>query len=316
MNTNPLNIQSIYRIHSIDSDTHQGEERQKRRTRYQGREWMENEQDEIGLLPVAPVAETKKELYPDVPEAALQLFQTLTTLEEKLAQLCFFETKAFYEPHFQKEAESMILSSQVGGLFFSEGELRREEFLIRHYQKISKTPLLFAHSFALSLSYFFPYLEKSAAFEKLQFSEIGRKMAEEIAALGVRVQLDDERLTPSQQAAFRYGVKQGHGIVGSLKTAIKSVKSFIPISSSSQPLFSDHKIQDAVGRKNLTFLILNEEEDLREQLLKWYQEHYDALLIQGSPQECFRILKELLLAGKIREELIDMRILKILSIKV
>src|ERR1700733_13368422 len=116
--------QHINRIQPIDSDCKDDDQREgrKRRVLYQGRAWAEAEAD-LPLQPSIPQnpppARTRRGsagVYADrvLLERAQVLFNQLTTIEEKAAQLCFLVTEAVYDETIQHEVELLIQTWQIG----------------------------------------------------------------------------------------------------------------------------------------------------------------------------------------------------------
>ncbi|MFZ0565938.1 MAG: hypothetical protein WAM28_07125, partial [Chlamydiales bacterium] len=110
-------------------DSHQQGRNKKKRVLYQGRSWIEKEED----LPVQPSRSSSNSpaaekgasgrVYADqvLLEQAQRLFRRLMTLEEKVSQLCFLETQSIYDTQLQHDVELLIQTWQIGGLLFKAG---------------------------------------------------------------------------------------------------------------------------------------------------------------------------------------------------
>jgi len=135
--------QHINRIQPVDGDRadDQPDERKRRRVLYQGRAWAETEEE----LPVQPAQATLSTPTKGKPrtsagifanplllERAQALLRLMTTLEEKVAQLCFYETDAVYDAALQHEVELLIQTWQIGGVLFKKGDYKRQSYLIEN----------------------------------------------------------------------------------------------------------------------------------------------------------------------------------------
>lgn len=325
--------QFIDRIDPIDKDRSddQQDERKKRRVLYQGRAWAETEED----LPVQPTQpkppycskqRVSMGVYADrvLLERATALLSQMTTLEEKIAQLCFYETEAVYDAEKQHEIELLIQTWQFGGILFKRGEYKREAYLIERYQEISKTALLIANDFLHGLSF---YLQGDTLIvEELpeqRLSDLGKAVMVQNRRLGVHIQLDQEReekkinLSEKQSQGFRRGVREARGIVGKERIDPTKKNRVLP-SKGNFPLLdrSELQIQEMIGYKTLTFFdVTKQKEELEGTLLQAFRDNFDLFLLKGNIGEAIRTLCKLVRTGKIREEELDKRIMKILIIK-
>src|ERR1700722_315453 len=128
---------NLNRIQPVDPDQQDDQkEGKKRRVVYQGRAWAEAEED-LPLQPSIPktpppsrMRKSSTGVYADrvLLERAQTLFNQLTTIEEKAAQLCFLETEAVYDAAIQHENELLIQTWQFGGILFHKGEDRRQAY--------------------------------------------------------------------------------------------------------------------------------------------------------------------------------------------
>ncbi len=328
----------INRLEPIEGehfDDDQQDDRKRRRVLYHGRAWTEKDED----LPVQPTHNTttlskedKKRAsavaYADriYVERAQALLRQMTTLEEKVAQLCFYENEAIYNAPMQQEVELLIQTWQIGGVLFKKGEYKREAYLIERYQSVSKTALLIANDFFHGLSF---YLQgdqlPTEELSEQRYSDLGKAVMVQNRSLGVHIQFDQERigkklpLSPKQAQAFRRGIRLAQGIVG--KDTIEPKENTRMKSHSAKSSFlileqSGVQVQETVGFKTLAFFDATQQTlDLEEQLLSAFNEHFDVFLLSSNIAEAIRILCRLVRAGKIREVELDRRIMKVLTIK-
>lgn len=329
---NPL----IGPIDPIDKDRSedQPDEQKKRRVLYQGRAWAEAEEEELPVQPTQPrppytsksKASTRVCADRVLLERAAALLRQMTTLEERAAQLCFYETEAVYDVPMQHAIELLIQTWQFGGILFKKGEYKREVYLIERYQEISKTPLLIANDFLHGLSF---YLQGDTLFpEELpeqRLSDLGKAVMVQNRRLGVHIQFDQERgekrtihLSEKQAEGFRRGIREARGIVGKERTDSKNESRALPANGSFPLLDSPElQIQEMIGYKTVAFFdgTREKEEELEMTLLQAFEDHFDLFLLKGNIGEAIRALCKLVRAGKISEEELDKRIMKILTIK-
>lgn len=328
--------QHINRIQPIDKDhsDDQNDERKRRRVLYQGRAWAEAE-EELPVQPTHSVSTPPKDkrrssagVYADrvLLDRAQALLRRMTTLEEKAAQLCFLETDAIYDTALQHEVELLIQTWQIGGILFKKGEYKRQAYLIERYQEVSKTALLIANDFLHGLSF---YLQGDRLPEvelpEQRFSDLGKAVMVQNRRLGVHVQFDQERtltklpLSPKQAQGFRRGIREALGIVA--KEKAEPIENKLEKSHTSKGGFpilerSHLQVQETIGFKTLTFFDATKAKGpLEEELHTAFDDHYDIFLVRGNLSEAIRSLCKLVRTGKIREDELDRRIMKILIIK-
>lgn len=333
--TNPFEkISHLGPVEGDRDDTHE-DGRRRRKVLYRGRSWSESER-ELPLHPNPSSEETtkaKQELHLDriLFERAKHLFARLITLEEKIAQLIFCQTLAEYDQAEQLAQEELIRRWQIGGLLFTSGEFKREAYLIEHYQKISKTPLLVGNDFSHGLSFYFqgkPHLENFQAKMTLQrYCDIGKAVMGQNRHLGVHFQMGQDRTTSKTQIsldlnqlkAFLKGVRDATGIVGRL----------IEGTLSSSTLFSAHLEYAGSGELNTLFLQQNQvHERVGHRSLKLYDfspdKKYDdlievikggkcdAILMDKNIPQAIMAIKSAVENGEITEEAIDGAVMRIL----
>ncbi len=297
------------RVQPVDPDRQEGDQRdgKKKRVQYQGRAWAESEED-LALQPTIPQpvpqpATTRREpsgVYADrvLLDRAHRMFQKLTTVEEKAAQLCFLVTDAVYDAHMQREVELLIQTWQIGGILFHKGEYRRQAYLVERYQQVSKTPLLMANDFRHGLSFYLQgdELPKDPISEQ-HFSDLGKAVMAQNRRLGIHVQFDRARgshsieMSEEQAKAFRKGVRNAHGIVGKEKSVMQH-ESCAPTAKGGFPLlttkdgspFTEYQVQETISFKTLTFFdaAAIETEHLETELLGAFKQLYDVFLFSGN----------------------------------
>lgn len=333
-----------YRVQAIDSDANEDQKGKKRRVQHLGREWEEAENRDIPVKPSVPASLTQTcpasaGGYADrkLLERAHRLFDQLTTLEERIAQLCFLVTDAIYDTQIQREVEMAIQTWQLGGILFQRGEYRRQAYLVERYQEISKTALLFANDYLHGLSF---YLQGDSLpghfFSEQHISDVGKAVMVQNRRLGVQIQFDRERgrvdIDEAQAKAFRSGIRRAHGIVGKEKATYHHgshpINRLLPhfVSARMAPLsereesgafYSDYQVQETIGFKSLTFFEVPclEKGRLEEALLVAFLQIYDVFLISQNHIEVIRLIARMIHSGKIREEILNRHVMKVLIIK-
>ncbi len=335
MISGPQYSQEIPPIQPVDQEhtDDQPDERKRRQVLYQGRAWAERE-DELHVQPQTPSSPPLVKsrgsagVYADrvLFERAQALLCQMAMLEEKVAQLCILETDAVYDAAQQHAVELMIQTWQMGGVLFRKGNYKRQSYLIERYQEISKTALLIANDFLHGLSFYLqgdqlPGLE----LPEQRYSDLGKAVMVQNRSLGVHVQFDQERalskfpMTPKQLQGFRRGIREAQGIVAREKgeqmenkfEKSHSAKGGFPILQRSHM-----QVQETIGFKNLTFFdTAKVEGSLEDKVLAAFESSYDVFLAQDNLPDVIRILCKLVRSGKIREEELDRRIMKVLIIK-
>ncbi|MFN0065711.1 MAG: hypothetical protein ACKVOH_05695 [Chlamydiales bacterium] len=252
-------------------------------------------------------------------------------MEEKVAQLCFYQTEAVYDTSNQQHVELLIQAWQIGGLLFTKGQYRRQAYLVERYQELSKTLLLVGNDFLHGLSFYFegedlPDLNQPGLEKK--FSDLGKAVMVLNRRLAVHFQFDKERegrrlpITDEQTKAFRKGVREAHGIVGRQKNeqptkvipshTLQRTSSF---ASNIGNLISNKVAQELIGVKTLNFLDLTSNRVYEEKLVKAFKEPYDAFLFSSNIQDAIRMICRAVKMGRISEAEIDRRVMKILILK-
>lgn len=337
----------INRVERVDADPQEEDQnnRKKRRVLYQGRAWSEEEEKNLPVQPSSSeaAAVTPQPEHPSVGvfadhvllERAQELFKHLTTLEEKVAQLCFLATDAVYNARIQHDVELLIQAWQIGGILFQKGNYRRQAYLIERYQEVSKTPLLISNDFLHGLSFYLQGDSLPKEISKKHYSDLGKAVMNQNRRLGVHIQFDRERgyskieMEEGQAKAFRKGIREAQGIVGKEKAFRQqekyafSAKNAHPLlsavneSSKISNLFSNYQIQETIGFKTLTFFDGTNvnKASLEKALYQAFLTHYDVFLLSGNITEAIRAIMRLVHAGKISEEMIDRHVMKALIIK-
>ncbi len=302
--------QNTYRIDPISDrpDDQLGEQDRRRRARYQGRSWKEKKEDKLSVDTKVMQTPQKagKGVYADGAclDKAQEMFEKLTTLEEKVAQLCFYQTDAVYDVDVQNHVELLIQAWQIGGLLFRRGDYRRQGYLIEQFQKMTKTFLLVGNDFLHGLSFYYqddaiPQVgEKSVQ----KFSDLGKAVMGFNRQLKVHFQFDQERssdhITMKEEylKAFRRGIRQASGLIARAQLPQRA-------------------LQEYVGVKTLTFCDLTEQEITRDKLLNALKDHYEIFLCGENIQEVIGTITNAIRYGKLREKELDRLVMKVLILK-
>ena len=342
----PGSFDKVHRIQPVFGDTDESDLRdgsRKRQVRYQGRSWTESEDDLPMQLktinqPQNALIEDKLPIYADVDSyrAAKKILEKLNTIEEKIAQLCFFYTQALYEQGKLLEAEELISKQWIGGLIFGSGEYRRQTDLIEHYQTLSKIPLLIGNDFHHGLSLFF---QGSSSFkessEDRHYYDLGKVIILQNLRMGVHFQLDrsylishPETLEGTQRNAFCKGIRAANGVVGKCHAADLPKRSSEFLSKVSFDFKSigksqlnavpyENHIQEVVGLKTVEFFLIQDLDLLKsEEGIKHLFTHSKELfLFETGITEAIALLSAAVKRGWINKAEIDKRLFKILITK-
>ncbi len=348
----PSPYEKASRIQPVDNerDDDHREHKRKKKVLYNGRAWFESEEDD---LPVhskmekrrAPVdgKKSSRELFADqmLIEKAKRLFDHLTTQEEKIAQLFFYQTEAIYDPVILKGLEELVQTWQIGGFLFSKGDYKRQSYLIEHVQELSKTKLLIGNDFLHGLSFYFQGTLPLDTFQQRmtaqRYSDLGKAVMVQNRRLGVHFQLDHERVLRSEDAsipmdeiqikAFRKGIREAYGVVGkeqatlscSHATKERRIKKSSRIGPFISPIFDHQQIQETVGVRTLSFCDLStaqNKSELAQRLIEGFRNpSVEAFLLPDSIPTAIRILSVAIREGKISEAELDRQVMKILILK-
>jgi hypothetical protein len=314
-------------------------EHQKKKSFYQGRAWTESEED-LPMQQIVP-KEAKQErpamgMYCDqlILERAKKYFDCLTTLEDRIAQLCFFEIEANYNEERQYQTELMIQKGELGGILFTNGDYKRQSYLIEHFQSLAKVPLLMGNDFEHGLSFYFQ-ADLPLSFpemEERRLSDLGKAVMVQNRKMGVHFQFDRQRsekkfsLAEAQSRAFRKGIRDAHGIVGWERTverkpfSLSSKKTIPPLSLLLGPLmtsvFGVDQVQDTVGVRTLNFLDFTRNDFIEELfIIDAFKSSHDAFLLSNNVATVIEKIAKAVRQGKIKEEELERRVMKILILK-
>jgi len=216
-----------------DQENREQKEKKERQVIYQGRAWVQKEkEDQFSAQELYPSfvdedeKRKKKNLYvdPDIVSRAQYLLSQFDTLEEKVAQLLFYETEASYHPEWQQELEKYVAKWQISGILFTKGGFQRQSSLTEYYQKQSRLPLLIGNDFFHGLS-FYDQKEQdmSTHMSPQRLLDLGKAVTIQNRQLGVHFQIDqrsyvDEEIgiTGQQIRSFREGIRLARGMVGTI----------------------------------------------------------------------------------------------------
>ncbi len=323
----------MQRVQPTDGDRQEEDARdgKKKKVQYQGRAWEETE-EELPFQPHTPEKNPAKSertgVYADraLLERAQALFQKLTTLDEKAAQLFFLVTDAIYDTDLQRDVELLIQAWQIGGILFHKGEYRRQAYLIEHYQQLSKTALLFANDFKHGLSFYLQGDPFPNSPSQQHYNDLGKAVTVQNRRLGVQIQFDRERgeaglpMTEEEAKAFRLGIRNAHGIVGKEKIALPEsspTKSGINILSFQEGAFQNGQVQETINFKTFTFFDATStpSENLEKELLTAFKQLYDVFLCSTNISDAISTLVSLVDSGKLSDAALDRHVMKALIIK-
>jgi len=303
-----------YRIEPMRDATDEQQRRGDSRSIYKGRQWRPKQERCLFLSPksMRSIAQTEVPLDPKALAKAKQMLESMTTLEEKVAQLCLCQTEALYDTDTQHRIESLVLGWQIGGLVFQEGELRRQGYLVDHYQELSKTPLLIGNDFLHGLSFYFSQEDIALSRQEDRFNELGKAITGLNRSLHVHFQFDQERQldTFTNQdicaQAFRKGVREARGLVA------RSIPEPKYLLHAHAKRFSD----TFSPIKTLHVLDLVHEVFNEAQLLEALRKGYHMFLEkEDNIERVMTLLHAALIKGKLSERELDKYVLRLLYLK-
>lgn len=331
----------IHHAHSIYKDRHDDEEQdnsKKRKSKYLGRLWKTEEDDEIGVQPTPATSEKtrppRETLYTSrqILEKAEKLFAQLTTLEEKIAQLVFCVTESVYDVAKQHELELLIQAWQIGGILFTKGDYKRQCYLIERYQELTKTTLLIGNDFLHGLTFYF---EDKLPNVVDHFSDLGKTIMAQNRSAGIHFQLINLRksqeapfpLNDKKRLYFRSGIRAAHGISAQealefnspVNSATSTPYQFHALNGAPVATFNERHVQELLGNKTLYFSDLShleESDDLKNAILEFFKKQSDIFFF-GHMQatKAIQIIYESVRSGRISEKEIDRRVKKLLVLK-
>lgn len=341
-----FNINPSDPAHHIERIGDRPEDRDSRRrfAKHKGRQWEEREADEgaqpVRAIPHQPgILEKKERIWERSEHAkkAKELFETLTTLEEKVAQLIFVTAEAIYDTTLQRELELLIQTWQIGGVVFTEGELKREAYLVEKLQEVSKTPLMFGNDFFHGLSFYFEedsLTQISANESESRFHDLGKAVMGINKKLGIQLQLcipwilGQQSFSKQQYEAFKKGVRMAGGFVGnkhegksytkvpSLQLQNQFPRSSLVTAESLSSLSSKPSAQQFVGMRSLSFMDLKDGRDMGDKIQLFIKESCDAFIVDKGAENLILHICRAIKSGRISEKEIDQRVLKLLYFKV
>lgn len=308
--------------------------RGKKKSQYLGRAWSEGEEDELFLeVPNQNLNEEKMSsgIYADraLLEKAKKHLDNFATLEEKLAQLCFFSIEGDYDRENQVALEEMIRMGNVGGLIFTRGDFRRESYLIERFQDISKSPILMGNDFLHGLYFYFQGecpVDLLPNMSEARLCDLAKAIVFQNRKLGVQLQLVRESfalkstglfsLDKERSRAFGRGLREAHAIVGRERSKEK------PLLSIREPHTSFTLVQsepsfEVFSLRTLYYLDLTKvtKEKLESSLISAFSFPFDILLLPPELKNAPEQLARLLCEGKLHKSIVDRQLLKILLLK-
>lgn len=333
----PNHLDHIYRPQPIFGDKDDNRDNQKqKKVYYQGRSWEETEEELPVVLNRQPkqVKSQEAPIYADFElyKSARKRFETLTTLEEKIAQLCFYQTQAIYDQNLFQQTKDLIIRQQIGGILFTYGEYKRQTYLIENYQTIAKTPLLIGNDFHHAFSFFLNESTDKEATEQ-RYYDLGKVIMLQNLRMGVHFQCDKNfikapyknLLTENERKAFRKGIRASNGIVGKFQNAsISQRKRLIPQFSlekgtlQAQLTYSvEDEIKEIIGLKTIAFFDLTDmsKTPQEDQWGKIFFETCEFFLFSDNIDSAIKQIHRAVIKGIIKEEEINKRVFKALLVK-
>lgn len=307
-----------HRLEPVDRENNdEKNDERKKKVSYQGRSWQEEDED-LPIVPnYPPPKPTGRSVYADqsLLERAEAILKCFVTLEEKVAQMCFIATEAFYDRDHQNYMEQLIQKFQIGGILFTKGEFRRQSYLVERYQELSKLPLLMGNSFLHGLSFYFQdtiAVDKLASMDERKSSDLGKAVVFQNKKLGCQFQFECNKgeIGERQGRSFRNGIREAQGIVAR-SNMTRKIKNVEPSDPSKKSFFSSDNVQEAFGLRTINFLCVNSLEKLHEA----FQNPYDAFLFNENIEKAIELIANSVRDGLVKEVDLDKMVLKCLVLK-
>lgn len=250
-----------------------------------------------------------------------KFLSSLLTIEEKIGQLILFELDADYDFEQFQNLKQMVLESQIGGILFNEGNLRRECYLIEHMQSLASIPLLMGHSLNQGFSYLFSSVEQDFNFWDLKdvqyFEDLGKMIMIQNKRLGVHFQCiqtpgKNPLFSRIKQRAFCRGLRAIRGLSASFDEQKEPETSSLFQNPSQFTIQS--KAQALAYKKELNFISIDTktEAQLRNVLLG---SSFDMIYTKQHPEDLIHTILKMVKNQEIDEKAIDKKLKNLLLIK-
>lgn len=337
------NIPRLNPVEEDNNDENSGDKRQKK-VLYQGRSWSEKEED-LPVQPPVPAVAVKEnknmgKVYGDelLYERAHLLFDRLAVLEDKVAQLCVYDTAAWYDK--QEYMEDLIQKWQLGGFLFYEGSDIRQDFLIERFKKFTKIPLFLGCHFEHALLLY--GRNPKTAFPKVcndrEIIELGKSVMLDQRRHGMQFiylpedvdfkSLTDEfsfQIPKELLTFFKKGVRMAEGMIG--KERGELLKKTYPLYNKKHelpsgaiidvltPLLDQTYQEEAISIRTLHFHALDDVSFSSEDIQAFFQSHDDLLMIRNNVHEVIEKICTEVREGRIQEGDLDRKVMRILLMK-
>lgn len=315
------------RIDPIDQKRErQGDEgRQKQKREYRGRYFEQQDAEEKPRLAMPKDASTSITHDPILVDKVLIqqahiYLEQLVNLESKIAQLLLLETQASYHPEIMNDHGRLLRRWQMGGVLFSKGSYDREKYLIEYYQSCSKLPLLVGDELGHSLSFFFEK-EPEQSLSLRHCRDWGKALMGQNKRLGVHFLLDREGseingFSQEQKSSLRSGIRESKGLIARNLVPLEGISALQPFLNA--PFFPDKGVGTNFSRQFIgirTLFIAEVTEISYETLIKTFHQGFEAFLVKDQTSIVMDLLIRAVTEGKISEEQIQKRVLKLLALK-
>lgn len=320
-------IDSRFRVDPIDEkrerQDREGKQRQKRE--YRGRSFEQQDGEEKPLLAM-PKESTQSPAHDSllIDKKLIQQANTyldqLVSLESKVAQLLLLETQASYQPEIMNDHGRLLRRWQVGGVLFTRGSYDREKYLIEYYQGCSKLPLIVGDELGHSLSLFFEK-EQEQPLSLRHCRDWGKTLMGQNKKLGVHFLLDREGseiegFNHEQKSSLRSGVRESKGLIARNLVPSEGVSSLQPFINA--PFFpgvgkATNFCRQFIGIR--TLFISEVREITYEMIVQTFHQGFEAFLVKDQISVVMDFLIRAVNEGKISEEQVQKRVLKLLALK-
>lgn len=322
---NSLGPDPLIRVDPIDHkrEKQDQEGKQKQKREYRGRSFEKQESEESPRLaiPKKEIASRQEPILVDkslIQQANVYL-QQLTNLESKVAQLLLLETQASYQPEIMNNHGWLLRRWQIGGVLFSRGSYDREKYLIEYYQSCSTLPLIVGDELGHSLSFFFEK-ESEQSLTLRHCRDWGKALMGQNKRLGVHFLLDREGseiygFNPDQKASLRSGIRESKGLIARDLVPSEGVSALQPFLNAPfiPGVGNTINCRQFIGVR--TFFIAELIEINYEHIIHMFHQGFEAFLVKDQISVVMDFLIRAVNEGKISEDQIEKRVLKILALK-
>ncbi len=293
---------------------------------FSGRKWNKKGKEPVWPICLSTLGSFKSQGTSLDPKEFYKLrkrLEQLVTVEEKVSQLAFLSTEAQYDKAEQNEVEKILLTWQIGGILFTKGDFKRQNYLIDAYQQHAKTPLLIGNSFENALSLYFQDQEIVMPSTVEGFGDLARVIGSMNKSLKVDFQFDrSSDMSDEQAKAFRKGIRSSFGLAAR-NLPDRRLNRFHQEEFFNQALHVGHLHQSRYGAshelqkiKSLNLLELHSTQLSEASLLEALRTDYDGFYGEAELiKKAITLLSAAVLKGHLSESELNKWVMKLLLAK-